>query len=138
MFDSLDKVRADAQARLERAARDRRSPMHTPVIATGWSGNMDFMSDETAFLVEHDFVEVKRGEYPFGDGQRWADPNIPDAADKMGHVWQERDAGLAKARCASREITRLLSPRAIGLRFLERLENGPAAPAFDRLQAVPA
>ena len=110
----------------------------TPVIATGWSGNMDFMSDETAFLVEHDFVEVKRGEYPFGDGQRWADPNIPDAADKMGHVWQERDAGLAKARCASREITRLLSPRAIGLRFLERLENGPAAPAFDRLQAVPA
>ena len=35
MFDSLDKVRADAQARLERAARDRRSPMHTPVIATG-------------------------------------------------------------------------------------------------------
>lgn len=35
MLDSLDQVRADIVARLERAARDRRSPMHTPVVATG-------------------------------------------------------------------------------------------------------
>ena len=35
MFDSLETIRADAQARLTRAARDRRAPMHTPVVATG-------------------------------------------------------------------------------------------------------
>lgn len=34
MLDSLDQVRADIEERLERAARDRRSPMHTPVVAT--------------------------------------------------------------------------------------------------------
>ncbi|MFN4020557.1 MAG: flavin-binding protein [Erythrobacter sp.] len=34
MFDTLDEVRADCADRLIRAARDRRSPMHTPVIVT--------------------------------------------------------------------------------------------------------
>lgn len=35
MFDTLDDVLADCRSRLIRAARDRRSPMHTPVIVTG-------------------------------------------------------------------------------------------------------
>ena len=34
MFDSLDTIRADIEARLTRAARDRKVPMHTPVVAT--------------------------------------------------------------------------------------------------------
>jgi pyridoxine/pyridoxamine 5'-phosphate oxidase len=34
MFDSLDEIRADCATRLIRAARDRKSPMHTPVIVT--------------------------------------------------------------------------------------------------------
>jgi 3-hydroxyisobutyrate dehydrogenase len=35
MFEHLDDVRADCANRLIRAARDRRSPMQTPVIVTG-------------------------------------------------------------------------------------------------------
>ena len=35
MFETLDDVRADCANRLIRAARDRHSPMHTPVIVTG-------------------------------------------------------------------------------------------------------
>ena len=35
MHDTLDQVRADIASRLARAARDRKSPMHTPVVATG-------------------------------------------------------------------------------------------------------
>ena len=35
MFDSLDDVLADCRNRLIRAPRDRKSPMHTPVIVTG-------------------------------------------------------------------------------------------------------
>ncbi|MBB3033157.1 pyridoxamine 5'-phosphate oxidase family protein [Alteriqipengyuania lutimaris] len=34
MFDTLDAIRDDAAQRLARAASDRRSPMHTPVVAT--------------------------------------------------------------------------------------------------------
>ncbi|MEM1196303.1 MAG: pyridoxamine 5'-phosphate oxidase family protein [Pseudomonadota bacterium] len=34
MFDQLDDVRADLSNRLIRAARDRKSPMHTPAVVT--------------------------------------------------------------------------------------------------------
>ncbi len=34
MFDQLDDVRTDLADRLTRAARDRRSPMHTPAVVT--------------------------------------------------------------------------------------------------------
>jgi pyridoxine/pyridoxamine 5'-phosphate oxidase len=34
MFETLDEIRADCANRLIRAARDRKSPMHTPVIVT--------------------------------------------------------------------------------------------------------
>lgn len=34
MLETLDTVRDDAEARLARAAQDRRSAMHTPVVAT--------------------------------------------------------------------------------------------------------
>lgn len=34
MFETLDDVRKDAQTRLAGAMEDRRSPMHTPVVAT--------------------------------------------------------------------------------------------------------
>ena len=35
MFDNLDDVRSDLTARLVRAARDRKSPMHTPAVVSG-------------------------------------------------------------------------------------------------------
>jgi pyridoxamine 5'-phosphate oxidase len=35
MFETLDDVRTDCLNRLIRAPRDRKSPMHTPVIVTG-------------------------------------------------------------------------------------------------------
>lgn len=35
MFAQLEDIRTDCSNRLMRAARDRKSPMHTPVIATG-------------------------------------------------------------------------------------------------------
>lgn len=42
MFETLDAVLADASAHLTRAARDRKSPMHVPVVGTG-DGNLRMM-----------------------------------------------------------------------------------------------
>ena len=35
-----------------------------PVIATGWSGNLEFMSDETAYLVRHEMTRLERDARP--------------------------------------------------------------------------
>ena len=34
MYETLEDIRADIDRRLVRAAKDRKSPMHTPVVAT--------------------------------------------------------------------------------------------------------
>lgn len=68
-----------------------------PVIATAHSGNMDFNSHDTAALVSAALRTVRQGEYPFGAGQYWADPDVDHAARQMQRMvedapWRE---GLA-------------------------------------------
>ena len=40
-----------------------------PVITTGYSGNMDFTTTETALLVDYKLVPVQPGDYPFSHGE---------------------------------------------------------------------
>ena len=59
-----------------------------PVIATAWSGNMDFMTPADACLVGHDLVPVRASHYDYrpeaiGAGQVWAEPSITEAATWM-------------------------------------------------------
>lgn len=59
-----------------------------PVIATGWSGNMDFMTPEDSCLIGHDLVPVRATHFAYqpeaiGPGQVWAEPSIAEAATWM-------------------------------------------------------
>ena len=51
-----------------------------PVIATGYSGNLDFMTDENSFLVPFSWAPVPSGAGPYPVGTRWADPDLDAAA----------------------------------------------------------
>lgn len=53
------------------------------LIATGYSGNMDYCADNATRLVDYRLVEVKDGEYFFGTGQQWAEPDVSHAARHM-------------------------------------------------------
>lgn len=65
-----------------------------PVIATGWSGNVDFMGVGNSILVDYRLIPVQPGEYPHSEGARWADPDIKAAAAAMRRLVDE--PGLAK------------------------------------------
>lgn len=60
-----------------------------PVIATGWSGNVDFMSDGDSMLVDYDLVPVKVDDAsPYsaaitGVSAEWAEARVEDAAARM-------------------------------------------------------
>lgn len=54
-----------------------------PVIATAYSGNMEFMNPDNACMVPYALVPVNPGEYPYHSGQVWADPDIEVAAEWM-------------------------------------------------------
>jgi glycosyltransferase involved in cell wall biosynthesis len=55
-----------------------------PALATGWSGNIDFMSDLPELLIESRLVPVRdrHGVYR-GAGLQWAEPDLADAASKL-------------------------------------------------------
>jgi hypothetical protein len=64
-----------------------------PVIATAYSGNLDFMTEENSFLVPHSWAEVPRGAGAYPVGARWAEPDLEVAASMMRTVFE--DPGLA-------------------------------------------
>lgn len=51
-----------------------------PVIATGWSGNLDFMDDESALLVPCSMVPAADSRGVYAEGGRWAEPDVDAAA----------------------------------------------------------
>lgn len=71
-----------------------------PVVATGWSGNMDFMSASDSVPIEYRLVAVEdpQGIYRRRD-DRWADPNVRAAATALERL--RRDGALRAALGAS-------------------------------------
>lgn len=71
----------------------------TAVIATGWSGNMDFMDEQSARLVPYSMVPVTDpyGIYAFPD-QQWAEPDITAAATQLRAL--KDDPAAATELCA--------------------------------------
>lgn len=55
----------------------------TLVVATGYSGNMDFMSADNALLVDYTLIPVDAGEYPYAADNFWAEPSAASARAQM-------------------------------------------------------
>ena len=62
-----------------------------PVIATGWSGNMDFMDETSAALVRYTLIPARdpRGTYDIPDAL-WADPDIAHAAEWLRRLADDK------------------------------------------------
>lgn len=92
-----------------------------PVIATGYSGNADYLTAATGFPVDYRLTAVRPGQYPGGDGQRWAEPDVDHAAAVLRHVYE--DAGTARriAEAGRRHAERTFAPAAAGARYRARL-----------------
>ncbi len=54
-----------------------------PVIATGYSGNLEFMTDDTGVLIPYEFTSIPYGCDPYPPGTRWAEPDLDYAAAAM-------------------------------------------------------
>lgn len=54
-----------------------------PVIATGYSGNMEFMDSGCALLVDHEVITTRRAYGPYPAGSRWSEPCTRHAAELM-------------------------------------------------------
>ncbi len=83
----------------------------TPVVATGWSGNLAFMDADSACLVPSRLVPIEdpQGIYR---GQVWAEPDVGAAAQYLRRLRDDRAFANSLAERAKRQVIRTLSPEA--------------------------
>ena len=98
-----------------------------PVIATGYSGNLQFMTDENSYPTRYREVEANVQEVPFQRGSLWAEPDVAHAAELMRHIYENRDEAAARGELGRRTIEEQLSPEAIGARVHALLSDGEGA-----------
>ncbi|HWS72363.1 MAG TPA: glycosyltransferase family 4 protein, partial [Thermoanaerobaculia bacterium] len=92
-----------------------------PVVATGWSGNMDFMNSGNSCPVAYELVRIDRTLRDYQAGQQWAEPDIDHAAHCMRRLV---DDPSWRAQLSARAIATMrthFSAEAAGLRYRRRL-----------------
>ncbi len=94
-----------------------------PVIATSWSGNMDFMNVGNSFPVRYRIVSLEQDTGSYKKGFHWADPDIDHAAQLMDTVVGKPDLARRVADAGMREIRSNFSPAAAGLLIADRLRR---------------
>ena len=127
VFDFLSKVRdtvlAQETVELDELRLDKAMLLGKPVVATGYSGNLDFMDADTALLVDYRPVALREPFPPFPRGATWAEPSAEHAAAQMRWVFDHPEAAWALGERARRRASEVLSLDAAGRRMRRRLEE---------------
>jgi glycosyltransferase involved in cell wall biosynthesis len=92
-----------------------------PTIATGYSGNLDFMTPENSYLVRHDKAVIAEAVWPYPRGCEWAEPSVEHAAELMRRVFENPDESRRVGERGRDELTSLLAPETAGRRMAARL-----------------
>jgi len=101
-----------------------------PVIATGYSGNLEFMNADNSCLVDYRLVPVRPGQYiDFEPGWQWAEPCEAQAADLMRRLVQEPDFGARIGARAATCMAARFSHEAAAAAIRERLAQIAALPS---------
>jgi glycosyltransferase involved in cell wall biosynthesis len=91
------------------------------VIATDYSGSTDFVTADCALPVPYRLVAVGEKTYPLGGGQRWADPDLDEAARLMRLAAEDRELRARLGAAAAEKVRRTLSGAVVGARMAARL-----------------
>jgi hypothetical protein len=92
-----------------------------PCIVTNYSGNVDFTNATNSLPVGYSMVPVRRGEYPFGEGQWWAEPALDEAVSALRAVVESTSLRAEVGTAARQHVIRHLSYPLIGSIMENRL-----------------
>ena len=92
-----------------------------PVIATGYSGNLDFMTEENSWLVRHALVPIGPGADPYPPEGEWAEPDVEHAAHLMREVFDDPAAAALRGLRGKADLAATHSPAAAGATMVRRL-----------------
>jgi glycosyltransferase involved in cell wall biosynthesis len=92
-----------------------------PVIATNWSGNVDYMDHRNSCPVDYTLVPLRADFGPYRKGNRWADPDLDQAAYYMKSLVADPTRCRAIGERAKQTISSEYSALAVGRRYERRL-----------------
>ncbi|MDY7523892.1 glycosyltransferase [Sphingomonas sp. 10B4] len=92
-----------------------------PVIATGWSGNMDFMTPMNSYPVNYTLEPLTRAHGPYQVGQLWAEADIDHASWCLKQAMEGGEAVARKRQLAAADIRANHSFNAVGQQIRARL-----------------
>jgi len=101
-----------------------------PVIATRWSGNLEFMDETNSCLVDYTLVPVQQGEYLDAAEALWAEANIDAAAAAMKGLADSPELARRIGLKAQQDVRRKLAPASAAdalVRQLAALNGAPSA-----------
>jgi ADP-heptose:LPS heptosyltransferase/2-polyprenyl-3-methyl-5-hydroxy-6-metoxy-1,4-benzoquinol methylase len=85
-----------------------------PVVATAYSGPLEYLSAEEHFLVRYRLGPVGQLYRYYHHGMRWAEPDLEHAAQQMRAAYEGRADARARAATAARRIRETYSQEAVG------------------------
>lgn len=97
--------------------------MGKPVIATNYSGNIDFMDEGNSLLVPYTLEPLGRPIPPYDADSRWAEPSLEAAAEAMRRLFDNRAFASDLGSRAKASALERLSVEAAGIRVARRLEE---------------
>ncbi|MCI8443197.1 MAG: glycosyltransferase family 4 protein [Provencibacterium sp.] len=92
-----------------------------PVIGTNWSSVTDFMTKENSCPVGYELIRLQQDYYMFKENQRWAEPDIGEAAAYMRRLYADKSYYETIAQNGQRDIRRNFSPEKAGEAIYGRL-----------------
>lgn len=92
-----------------------------PVIATNWSGNIDFMTKDTACLVDYELTDIGQDNGPYGARQKWAEADVGQASEYMTLLKNDSAYYEKISKNAQKYIRQKFSPEICGARMRERI-----------------
>lgn len=93
-----------------------------PVIATGYSGNLDFMTEENSFLVRHSMVKIGDDAPPYPPNGEWAEPDLDHAAELMRDAYERPWVAAERGHRGAADLRRTHSVAASGAMIAARVE----------------
>jgi glycosyltransferase involved in cell wall biosynthesis len=81
-----------------------------PVIATCYSGNLDFTTAGNSLLVRHELVELEQDYGVYEKGNLWAEPDLDHAAELMRRVYENREEARLLGQRARADLQQIMNP----------------------------
>ncbi|WP_107772402.1 glycosyltransferase [Nocardioides sediminis] len=100
-----------------------------PVIATGYSGNMEFMTPANSRPLKYSMVAVPPDADPYPEGSSWAEPRRAHAVRVMRRIHEDPELRERLGTAAAATIAERHSVEALAAEAVRRLRDPAGSPA---------